>query len=93
MTEIEPEAAPELTPIDPESQARAARQRFFVISLFRLSGALILVFGIAIAQQHFGWVSGQKARIMGMIVVIVGFFQMMVIPRILLGAFATPKQK
>ncbi|HEX7872003.1 MAG TPA: hypothetical protein VF475_03770 [Sphingobium sp.] len=78
---------------DPASAARAARERFFAIGFFRLTGALILVFGIAIAQQHFSWVSGEKARMMGMIVVCVGFFQMVVIPRLLLRAFATPKQK
>jgi hypothetical protein len=87
MTESAPDLLP---PPDAESQARAARQRFFVISLFRISGALILVFGVAIAQGHFGWVSGEKARIMGMIVVAVGFIQMMVIPRMLLRAFRTP---
>ncbi|MCE7798606.1 hypothetical protein LWE61_18915 [Sphingobium sufflavum] len=82
---------PGLSPLpDAQSQARAARQRFFAISLFRISGALILVFGVAIAQQHFGWVRGEKARIMGMIVVAVGFIQMMVIPRMLLRAFRTP---
>lgn len=85
MTDIPPPAAP--------ARESAARQRFFAIGLFRLSGAIILVFGIAIAQQHFGWVSGQKARIMGMIVVIVGFFQMVIVPRLLLRAFATPRQK
>ncbi len=89
MTISSPE--PELLPMpDAESQARSAKQRFFVISLFRISGALILVFGVAIAQGHFGWVTGQKARIMGMIVVTVGFIQMMVIPRMLLRAFRTP---
>jgi hypothetical protein len=75
------------------SSAGAARQRFLVISLFRLSGALILVFGIAIAQRHFGWVQGEKARIMGAIVVAVGFIQMMLVPRMLLRAFATPPGK
>ncbi|MET0240817.1 MAG: hypothetical protein ABW184_13085 [Sphingobium sp.] len=82
----------DLIPPDPESAARAARQRFFAISLFRISGALILVFGVAIAQQHFGWVTGQKARIMGAIVVAVGFIQMMVVPRMLQRAFRTPNR-
>jgi hypothetical protein len=80
-----------LPPVDPAAKERAARQRFFAIGLFRLSGALILVFGIAISQQHFGWVMGQKAKIMGMIVATVGFIQMMVIPRMLIRAFVTPK--
>jgi hypothetical protein len=82
----------------PESEAekaqreKAARQRFFAISLFRLSGALILAFGLAIALQHFGWVQGQKARVMGTIVATMGFIQMVLVPRILLRAWASPRQ-
>lgn len=95
MTDSAPDSLPDTDfplspPPDAQSQERAARQRFFAISLFRISGALILVFGVAIAQGHFGWVMGHKARIMGMIVVAVGFIQMMVIPRMLLRAFRTP---
>ena len=93
MTDPVIEEAAEAVAVDPVAREKAARQRFFALGLFRLSGALILVFGLAIAQQHFGWVSGQKARIMGMIVVIVGFLQMVVIPRLLLQAFSTPRQK
>jgi hypothetical protein len=89
MTAPDPDDPP-LSPMpDAASAARSARQRFFAIGIFRLSGALILVLGIAIAQQRFGWVSGQKARIMGMIVVVIGFVQMVVIPRILLSAFSS----
>lgn len=99
MTETVPDSDPPksdtdaivLLPMpDAASAARAARQRFFAISFFRLSGALILVLGIAIAQQHFGWVVGQKARIMGVIVASVGFIQMVVVPRMLIMAFRTP---
>ncbi|CAN5313130.1 hypothetical protein BH10PSE13_BH10PSE13_19770 [soil metagenome] len=91
MTETE--SPPEITPLDPAAAERAARQRFYAIGWFRLSGALILVFGIAIAQQHFGWVTGQKAKIMGVIIASVGFIQMVLVPRILIRAFATPKAK
>lgn len=91
MTEAE--SSSESSVPDPQAAERAARQRFFAIGLFRLSGALILVFGLAIAQQHFGWVTGQKARIMGVIVATVGFIQMIVIPRMLLSVFATPRGK
>ena len=90
MTDTE---SPQEIALDPVAAERAARQRFYVISWFRLSGALILVFGIAIAQQHFGWVTGQKARMMGVIVATVGFIQMVLVPRILIRAFATPKGK
>jgi hypothetical protein len=77
---------------DAALREKAARARFFAISLFRLSGALILAFGLAIAMQNFGWVSGQKAKIMGVIVATVGFIQMMLVPRLLLRAWKTPSQ-
>jgi hypothetical protein len=79
---------------EPDAAARekAARARFLAISLFRLSGALILAFGLAIATQNFGWVTGQKAKIMGVIVATVGFIQMMLVPRLLLRAWKTPPQ-
>jgi hypothetical protein len=80
-------------PPEPDAAAReqAARARFFAISLFRVSGALILAFGLAIAMQNFGWVTGQKAKIMGVIVATVGFIQMMLVPRLLLRAWKTPR--
>ncbi|HXD03455.1 MAG TPA: hypothetical protein VN627_09120 [Novosphingobium sp.] len=81
-------------PPEPDAAARekAARSRFLALSLFRLSGALILVFGLAIAMQKFGWVTGQKARIMGVIIATVGFIQMVLVPRLLLRAWVTPPQ-
>lgn len=77
---------------DAAAAEKAARQRFFAIGLFRLSGALILVFGLAIALQHFNWVRGDKARHLGVIVATVGFIQMVLIPRLLLRAWASPHQ-
>lgn len=74
-------------------RAAAARQRFWVISLFRLSGALILIFGMAIAMHRFSWVQGDKAKWMGVIVATVGFIQFILVPRMLARAFATPRDK
>lgn len=76
--------------LDEERRAAAAKQRFFAIGLFRLSGAFILMFGIAISLQRFGWVQGDKAKWMGLIVSIVGFFQFLIVPRLLARAWATP---
>ena len=78
---------------DEAARAKAARERFIAVSLFRLSGALVLVFGLAIAQQQFGWVHGQKARIMGVMVATLGFVQMVLIPRLLLRAWASPTSR
>lgn len=87
--------APETPSAEPEadrlSRERSARTRFFAIGLFRLSGALILVFGLAIAMQRFGWVRGQNAKIMGTIFIVVGSVQMILVPRLLLQAWRTPR--
>lgn len=85
--------APEL---DPEAVARreaAAKQRFFAIGLFRLSGVFILMFGIAISMHVFSWVQGDKAKWLGLIVSVVGMFQYLIVPKLLLSAWATPKDK
>ena len=71
-------------PVDPE---KIARQRFFAIGLFRLSGAFIVMFGFLILMQRFGWVQGTKAKAMGGIFVVVGLFQFIVVPRLLLALF------
>jgi hypothetical protein len=48
------------------------------------------MFGIAISLQRFGWVQGDKAKWMGLIVSIAGFFQFLIVPRLLARAWATP---
>lgn len=82
-TEMPPPSSPP-PPVDPE---KIARQRFFAIGLFRLSGAVIVMFGFLILMQRFGWVQGGKAKAMGAIFVIVGLFQFVVVPRLLLSIF------
>ncbi len=69
----------------------AARQRFVALNLFRLSGLVILLFGMAIGWQRFDWVQGDKAKWMGVIVASVGFFQFMIVPRLLARAWASPR--
>lgn len=82
-------------PLDPDPQAAreaAAKQRFIILNLFRLSGAVILAFGFLIMMQKFGFVQGQKAKIMGAIIATVGMFQTMIVPRILGRAWRTPPE-
>jgi tellurite resistance protein TehA-like permease len=74
---------------DPE---KVARQRHFAIGLFRLSGAFIVMFGFLILMQRFAWVQGNKAKAMGAIFVVVGLFQFMVVPRLMLTLFKRPPQ-
>ncbi|WP_443971766.1 hypothetical protein [Sphingobium sp. CR28] len=78
-------------PNDEATRAAAARTRFFAISLFRLSGVFILLFGVLIMLQHFDWVQGDKAKWMGFMISCVGFIQTIVVPRLLLRAWASPR--
>ncbi|RJG55992.1 hypothetical protein D0Z70_08165 [Sphingobium terrigena] len=75
-------------PVDPE---KIARQRHFAIGLFRLSGAFIVMFGFLAIMQRFTWVQGDKAKAFGAIMVIVGLFQFMVVPRLMLALFKRTK--
>lgn len=74
---------------DPE---KVARQRHFAIGLFRLSGAFIVMFGFLILMQRFSWVQGNKAKAMGGIFVVVGLFQFIIVPRLMLALFKRPPQ-
>lgn len=83
-----------MTETDEQKAAReaAAKQRFFILNLFRLSGIAILTFGFLIMMQRFGFVQGQKAKIMGAIIATVGLFQAMFVPRYLGRAWRTPPE-
>ncbi len=91
-----PPAGPPADPaIDPEAARRAdaAKWRFFAIGLLRLSGAFILLFGMMISLHRFGWAQGDKARWLGLVVSLVGFFQFIFVPRLLARAWATPRSR
>lgn len=84
----------DLPPLTAEQKAReaAARQRFFAIGLFRLSGVFILMVGFLIMLEKFDFISGQEAKVMGAIIATVGMFQTIVVPRILARAWRTPPE-
>jgi len=75
---------PPIPPVDPE---KIARQRHFAIGLFRLSGAFLVMFGFLAIMQRFSWVQGDKAKAFGIIMVIVGLFQFIIVPRLMLALF------
>jgi len=83
-----------MTETDEQKAAReaAAKQRFVILNLFRLSGIAILTFGFLIMMQRFGFVQGQKAKIMGAIIATVGLLQAMFVPRYLGRAWRTPPE-
>ncbi|MDI1296922.1 MAG: hypothetical protein PSY12_13745 [bacterium] len=80
---------PPLPPTDPE---QIARQRHFAIGLFRLSGAFIVMFGFLAIMQRFHWVQGNRAKAFGGIMVLVGLFQFIVVPRLMIALFKRPPQ-
>lgn len=75
---------PPIPPVDPE---KIARQRHFAIGLFRLSGAFLVMFGFLAIMQRFAWVQGDKAKAFGIIMVLAGLFQFVVVPRLMLALF------
>ncbi|MES2158096.1 MAG: hypothetical protein V4512_09850 [Pseudomonadota bacterium] len=74
-------------PIPPLDRDKIARQRHFAIGLFRLSGAFIVMFGFLAIMQRFTWVQGDRAKAFGAIMVVVGLFQFIVVPRLMLALF------
>lgn len=91
MSETPDPAAPPSA--DEARRAALARQRFFLIGLVRLSGALILLFGMAISLQRFGWVRGDTAKWVGLVVSLAGLVLFAIVPRKLARAFATPRER
>ncbi len=80
----DPHSPPPPPPLDPD---KVARQRHFAIGLFRLSGAFIVMFGFLALMQRFSWVQGNKAKAFGTIMVLVGLFQFVIVPRLMLALF------
>ncbi|WP_434403618.1 hypothetical protein [Sphingobium sp. DN12] len=75
---------PPIPPVDPE---KIARQRHFALGLFRLSGAFLVMFGFLAIMQRFAWVQGDKAKAFGLIMVVAGLFQFIIVPRLMLALF------
>ncbi len=75
---------PPIPPVDPE---KIARQRHFALGLFRLSGAVLVMFGFLAIMQRFSWVQGDKAKVFGLIMVVAGLFQFIIVPRLMLALF------
>ena len=70
---------------------QAAKQRFFALSLFRLSGIAILAIAWVIILGKSGLVTGQKAKILGAIIAVIGLVQTIVVPRLLANIWRTPR--
>ena len=77
----------DMPPIPPVDREKIARQRHFAIGLFRLSGAFVVMIGFLAIMQRFSWVQGDKAKAFGAIMVVVGLFQFLIVPRLMLALF------
>lgn len=64
-----------------------ARNRFLVISLLRLAGALLVMFGLVIAAGRLPDVP----RIVGIVAVLVGALDFALVPLLLARRWRTPK--
>lgn len=71
-------------PAGPEKDP--AKLRFIAISLIRASGAVFVLLGLMITERriNFPW-------IVGVVLVVVGFFDVFVMPKVLAKRWRTPK--
>ena len=63
-----------------------AKQRFFLIALMRVSGLAIALIGIGILAKR--WI--EPAEVVGVIFVVIGIFDLGVVPLILARRWRTP---
>ncbi len=84
-----------VTPAESEAEKAAreaaAKQRFFALSLFRLSGIAILAIAWVIILGKSGLVTGQRAKILGAIIAVIGLVQTIIVPRLLASIWRTPR--
>lgn len=63
-----------------------ARNRFFVISFVRLGGAVLMMFGLLIANGRLGTLPREA----GIVLVLVGAFEFAILPRLLARRWRSP---
>ncbi|MFD1610184.1 hypothetical protein ACFSCW_00055 [Sphingomonas tabacisoli] len=64
-----------------------ARTRFFILSLLRLSGAVLVMFGLVIAAGRFESIP----KVAGTAMVLIGALDFALVPRLLARRWRTPK--
>lgn len=63
-----------------------ARNRFFVISFVRLGGAVLMMFGLLIANRRLGTLPREA----GIVLVLFGAFEFALLPRLLARRWRSP---
>lgn len=81
--------APDRSANDPAAKDPApkdpARARFFALALIRLSGALMVMFGLLITERRV-----DLPWILGLVMTVFGFFDVFVMPKLLARRWRTP---
>jgi uncharacterized membrane protein len=80
MKDLDPRAAKE----------NLEKQRFMVLSLLRLSGAVLVIFGFLCIAHRIAWFKGDVSTAIGAMFALSGLVQSLVLPRILIRAWRTP---
>ncbi|MFC3173165.1 hypothetical protein ACFOD9_02750 [Novosphingobium bradum] len=74
------------SPPDNQTAKDPAKARFIAISLVRLSGALLVLFGLMITERRVDlpWA-------LGVVLTVAGFFDVFVMPKLLARRWRTPR--
>lgn len=70
----------------PEQLEARARTRFFILTLLRISGAALMMFGVLVTSGRFTSIPPAA----GYILVAVGFLDFLLMPRLLARRWRTP---
>lgn len=73
------------TPTSDSGGKDPAKARFFAIALIRLSGALMVLFGLLITERRV-----DLPWIVGVVLTVFGFFDVFVMPKLLARRWRTP---
>jgi len=72
---------------DPQLTEDAAKKRFFLISMTRLSGAILVMLGILVVNQNIDW-----PTMVGYVLIVVGLVDMFYLPLVLARRWRSPDE-
>ncbi len=72
---------------DPQANEDAAKKRFFVISITRLSGAILVMLGLLVVNGNIDW-----PTMVGYALVAIGLVEMFLLPLMLARRWRSPTE-
>ena len=75
----------------PENAPDPARGRFMVMSVMRLTGALLVILGMLLTQDAID-LAGEVNMVIGYIFIVVGLAELFVMPRLFARKWRSPPQ-